>query len=153
LKLHFVNESPDIADRALEFAIEQHANQTDNAGEAYIAHAMRVADCVGNDPTMRAVAYLHDVVEDTDTTIEDIRNIFGYAISEYVDKLTRRSAESYENYIERCSRSHRARVIKIADLVDNMNLHRLPTITLKDANRQLKYAKALVTLMNKECDG
>lgn len=153
MQLHFAKESPDIADRALAFAISKHADQLDKAGEAYVSHAIRVADCVGDHPTLRAAAYLHDVVEDTDTSIEDIRREFGYAVADIIDKLTRRKNESYENYIARCSRSHRARVVKIADLVDNMNLYRLPVLTMKDAERQLKYANALVVLMNKECDG
>ena len=142
----------DIADRALRYAIEKHADQTDKAGEAYISHAMRVADLVGDDQTIRAIAYLHDVVEDTDTTIEDIRDTFGYAMSDIVDKLTRRPAEGYEDYINRCARSHRARIVKIADLIDNMNLARLPAITVKDALRQLKYANALCILMKKESE-
>lgn len=157
MTLHFfgksAKENPDIADRALRYAIEKHANQTDKAGEAYISHAMRVADFVGDNPTVRAIAYLHDVVEDTDATVKDIQEKFGYAVSDIVDKLTRRPAESYEDYIHRVSRSHRARVVKIADLVDNMNLARLPVLTVKDAERQLKYANALCTLMDKECDG
>lgn len=153
MKLHFSKELPNIADRALDFAINKHADQLDKAGEAYISHAIRVADCVGDHPVLRAVAYLHDVVEDTDTTVDDIRNEFGYEVADIVDKVTRRNNESYEDYINRCSRSHRSRVVKIADLIDNMNLYRLPVLTMKDANRQLKYAKALVTLMNKECDG
>ena len=142
----------DIADRALRYAVEKHANQTDKAGEAYISHAMRVADLVGDDSTIRAIAYLHDVVEDTDATIEDIRDTFGYAVSDIVDKLTRRQAEGYEDYINRCARSHRARIVKIADLIDNMNLARLPTVTVKDALRQLKYANALCILMKKESE-
>lgn len=157
MKLHFFREAADenldIAGRALHFAIEKHAGQIDKGGEAYISHAMRVADFVGNNPVLQAIAYLHDVVEDTDTTINDIRDTFGYAVSDIVDKLTRRPEESYEEFISRCSRSHRARVVKIADLVDNMNLARLPVITKKDANRQLKYAKALCVLMDKECEG
>lgn len=157
MTLHFIGtsakENPDIADRALRYAIEKHADQTDKAGETYISHAMRVAELAGENSTIRAIAYLHDVVEDTDATIEDIQGIFGYAVSEIVDKLTRRPAESYEDYIQRVSRSHRARIVKIADLIDNMNLARLPVITVKDAQRQLKYANALYTLMNKECDG
>lgn len=155
MKYHFLgkwaNEYSDIEDRALRYAIEMHAGQTDKAGESYITHAMRVADSVGGNPTIRAIAYLHDVVEDTDATIDDVCERFGYDVSEIVDKLTRRKDESYEDYIKRLSSSHRARVVKIADLVDNMNLTRLPALSLKDAERQRKYACALCLLMEKEC--
>lgn len=155
MKYHFLgkwaNEYSDIEDRALRYAIEMHAGQTDKAGESYIAHVMRVADSVGVNPMIRAIAYLHDVVEDTDATIDDVCERFGYDVSEIVDKLTRRKDESYEDYIKRLSSSHRARIVKIADLVDNMNLTRLPMLSLKDAERQHKYACALCVLMEKEC--
>lgn len=155
MKYHFLgkwaNEYSDIEDRALRYAIEKHSGQTDKAGEAYITHAVRVADLVGKNPMLRAIAYLHDVVEDTDVTIEDVRDRFGYDVSEIVDKLTWRKDESYNDYIKRISSSHRARVVKIADLVDNMNLTRLPMLSMKDAERQRKYACALCVLMEKEC--
>lgn len=155
MKFHFLgksaNEFSDIEDRALRYTIEKHAGQTDKAGESYIVHAVRVADLVGKNPTLRAIAYLHDVVEDTDATIEDVRECFGYDVSEIIDKLTHQKDESYNEYIKRISSSHRARVVKIADLVDNMNLTRFPVLSMKDAERQRKYACALCVLMEKEC--
>lgn len=147
----YANGSSGIEDDALWYAFEKHAGQTDKAGEAYIDHVMRVADLVNRNPALRAIAYLHDVVEDTDATIAEIRDRFGYSISDAVDKLTRRENESYEDYIERLSASHDARIVKIADLVDNMNLSRLAVLSMKDVKRQRKYANALCALMEKEC--
>lgn len=155
MKFHFLgksaNESRFIEDRALRYATEKYAAQMDKSGIACVSHAMRVADLVGENPELRAIAYLHDVVEDTDATIEDVCECFGYGISEIIDKLTQRKDESYNDYIKRISSSHRARVVKIADLVDNMNLTRLPVLSMKDAERQRKYACALCVLMEKEC--
>lgn len=147
----YASKCSEIEDKALWYAFVKHAGQINKAGEAYINHVMRVADLVNRNPTLRAIAYLHDVVEDTDATISEIRDLFGYSISDAVDKLTRRENESYEDYIERLSTSNDARMVKIADLIDNMNLSMLPLLTMKDAELQRKYANALCVLMEKEC--
>lgn len=142
-----------IEDRALRFANEAHSGQTDKGGSAYIEHAIRVADLLGGDRVnsmLIACAYLHDVVEDTGVDIAEIRKVFGYSAAEIIDRLTRRKDESYFDYIERCGKDANARLIKMADLVDNMNLARLPTITSEDARRQKKYADALLKLISME---
>ena len=142
-----------LEDRALRFASEAHSGQTDKGGGAYIEHAIRVADIVGGNSVSSALiacAYLHDVVEDTDVTLDEIRSRFGYSVAETVDRLTRRKDEAYFDYIDRCGRDNFARLIKMADLIDNMNLARLPTLTADDARRQKKYADALLKLISIE---
>lgn len=135
---------------AYEFAERKHAGQLDKGGKPYIEHVKRVASRISNDPVAQAVAYLHDTVEDTDASLELIRQHFGILVANYVDMLTRGKEETYEDYIARISSSSVATQIKIADLIDNMNLARLLSISKKDAKRQIKYAKALKTLLEKE---
>lgn len=143
--------SNSICFEALNYAVEKHADQyNEKSYERYITHPMRVAEAFGDYPVRQAIAFLHDTVEDTDATIEEITEKFGYTIGEAVNALTRRENESYYNYIGRCKKNEDARVVKIYDLVDNMNLTRLPVITSRTAERQMKYAKALSILLDVE---
>ena len=78
-------------------------------------------------------AVLHDVVEDTSYTLEDLRRKgFSEAVLAAVDCLTRRGDESYEEFIERVETNPIAREVKIADLEDNMNIRRINEIQPKD---------------------
>lgn len=136
---------------ALHYAVEKHADQrNEKSYEKYIIHPMRVAEAFGANPIRQAIAFLHDTVEDTDATIEEITEKFGYTISAAVDALTRREDENYFDYIKRCKVNEDARMVKIYDLIDNMNLSRLPVITARTAERQMKYAKALAMLLDVE---
>ncbi|MFC4993546.1 GTP pyrophosphokinase [Rubritalea tangerina] len=87
-------------------------------------------------------AVLHDVVEDTEWTFEDLRNEgFNEALIEALDCLTRREGESYKEFIDRLAPNHVARAVKIADLEDNMNLKQLERVTENDLKRTAKYHK------------
>src|SRR5262249_4397457 len=98
------------------------------------------------EPEMMA-AVLHDVVEDTPTTLDDLRREgFPQAVVEAVDCLTRREDESYDEFIARIKPNALARRVKIADLEDNMDLSRIPHPTDKDLARIERYRKALATL-------
>ena len=148
----FFNTIEELPELAYGFAERKHEGQFDKAGKPYIEHVKRVASRIVNDPVAQAVAYLHDVVEDTDTSLDLIKHHFGILIASYVDLLTRRKEESYEDYIDRVSTSSIATQIKIADLIDNMNLARLQNVSKKDVKRQIKYAQALKKLIEKEGD-
>jgi len=121
-------------DRALEMATRAHAGQIDKAGADYIEHPKRVA-AQFSDETLQVIALLHDVIEDTEVTREEIAGEFGEEIAAEIDALSRCDSESYEEFIERAAMRPLARQVKIADLRDNMNLSRLPEITNRDRER------------------
>ena len=145
-----------IAERA-------HSRQFDKAGTPYIEHPVRVCEKMrGND--CKIAALLHDTIEDTFVTKELIDELFGVVIGLAVDLLTRKPGESYMEFINRMcvpdfsekppyvcqwmERSYEiARLVKIADLEDNMNLGRLSEVTEEDLNRVKKYEKARKRLL------
>ena len=113
----------DVLPRAREFAAKNHKGQVDKAGKPYIEHLARVAASVAKfGYVTEAVAWLHDVVEDTDVTVRDIRREFGDSIGDAVAILTRPDKMFYREYIEAITHygnSH-AITVKKADLMDNL---------------------------------
>ena len=106
---------------ARTLAVVAHFGQTDKADRPYMEHVQRVADSVA--PGCRAIAYLHDVVEDTPVTLEAIREAFGNQIARDVDALTRRKGEQYDVYITRLldTGSRAAIEVKLADIADHLD--------------------------------
>lgn len=134
---------------ALRFANKAHTGQTDKAGEPYIKHLTRVSmHCESS--VAKIVALLHDTLEDCPVTDYMIRSRFGDKIADSVLYLTRVDGEPYMSYIKRLASDPVAREVKIADLIDNTNLSRLPTITREDVWRQRKYNSALHYLITYE---
>lgn len=134
----------DYIEKAKAFAKEAHKGQTDKAGKDYFeAHVAVVADSVEPDPLVKAAAYLHDTVEDTGTTIEDIRAEFPQEVAEAVFVLTRKKDMTYAEYIWRIKQNDIAVKVKRADLVSNMDLNRIPyPLSQKDLAREAKYIRA-----------
>jgi len=90
---------------------------------------------------------LHDVVEDTDWTLERLREEgFSDEVLEAVDCLTHRGGESYQEFVERVRANPIARQVKIADLEDNMNIRRISQLGANDLERLGKYHKAWCVL-------
>ncbi len=88
-------------------------------------------------------AVLHDVVEDTPYTCDDLRQLgFSESLVETVDKLTRRSDETYEAFIQRLQNDPIARDVKLADLADNMDIRRLDKLSERDWQRLQRYKHA-----------
>jgi (p)ppGpp synthase/HD superfamily hydrolase len=112
-------------ERAIQIAVASHAGQKDKEGLPYITHAMRVMERVeGEDARMAAV--LHDVVEDTATTIDDLRQAgFSQTVLDAVVCVTHSKDESYADYVVRCKNNSIARRVKLADLADNHQLGRV----------------------------
>lgn len=135
--------------RAREICMKKHAGQVDKAGEPYYLHPSAVADAVDGEDA-KAVAYLHDVVEDTDATPEWL-TVQGFPanVVEAVDCITRRNGEPYEDYIARVACNGLARAVKMADLRHNLDPSRHGAT---DSMRE-KYAKALVMLEGVGLDG
>lgn len=132
-----------FVDKAHKIARKAHFGQVDKAGVDYIKHPETVASFVDTDEE-KAVAYLHDVLEDTELTLEDLR---GYGLPEEVlaaiDALTKKNNQDYQNYLVTVKNNELARVVKLADLRHNSDLTRLSRVTQKDLNRCKKYQDAI----------
>jgi GTP diphosphokinase / guanosine-3',5'-bis(diphosphate) 3'-diphosphatase len=140
-----LQQAKDMLNRALAFATRAHAGQVDKAGKPYIDHCIRVAArCIT--PEAKVVALLHDTLEDTPTTGNDIEREFGRQVRLWVNWLTRPRGCTYANYIRSIAIYPLPTEVKIADLRDNMNLSRLPCITTRDLERQGRYLDALSLL-------
>jgi (p)ppGpp synthase/HD superfamily hydrolase len=137
--------------RAIEIAVEAHANQSGRDGLPYVLHPLRMMLQMRTDPE-RIVAILHDVVEDNaDWPLARLAEAgFDADVLQAVDDMTRREGESYEAFVRRAAQRPLARTIKKADLRDNMNIERLPTFDAQDAERLKRYHKALVYVMELE---
>lgn len=127
---------------AIALALEAHRGQTDKAGSPYILHPLRVMLRLQTDLEMM-VGALHDVIEDSAVTQEDLTEQ-GYPddVRDALALLTKREGEEYREFIERIAPSQLARVVKIADLEDNMDVRRLDKIGPAEAERLQKYREA-----------
>lgn len=129
-------------ERAILIAAQAHLGQRDKAGAPYILHPLRMMMRMESEAAMIAAA-LHDVVEDSDWTLEQLRGEgFSEKVLQAVDCLTRRDSESYDEFIARVRANAIARQVKIADLEDNMNVKRIGEMTTKDMARIEKYHRA-----------
>lgn len=127
---------------AKTISVIAHEGQKDLAGRPYYHHLSRVADNFGRN-IYGIVAYLHDVIEDANWTLDRLRERrFSPEVVDAVDAITRRKGEEYKDYIDRCARNTIALHVKLADLTDNMDIRRLSEITDKDVARLRKYHKA-----------
>ena len=130
-----------MLEQALALAVAAHRGQRNRAGVPYILHPLRVmlklATC-----EERAVAVLHDVVEDTDVTLDALAQAFPGRVVAAVDALTRRTGEAYDAYIGRVTGDALARRVKLADLEDNSDPAHLVDLRPKDHERLARYAAA-----------
>lgn len=134
--------------KALHLAYLAHKGQKDRGGEDYIKHVVEVANNVSG-LQATTVAYLHDILEDTDITEQDLRYMgFEEDIIEAVVCITKTEGEDYESYIKRVKSNKFARIVKIQDLLHNMRLDRLNIILKKDIERNRKYLRALEILID-----
>ena len=139
--------------QAIQFAAIRHKDQKDKAGKPYIAHCMRVALAVwhlGEDHFIAGI--LHDVVEDTATTLDEIEMLFGKNVRNAVDSVSRREypkKESYEDFVLRSKADPIGRLVKIADLYDNMSPERRPEPPVELDKKLERYEKALAVLTSR----
>lgn len=135
-------------ERAIEIAASSHAGQTDKAGQPYILHPLRIMMAVSSEQEM-IVAVLHDVVEDTPWTLEELAaEGFDSKIIDAVDGLTKRDGETRIIAAGRARANPIARAVKIADVTDNMNLRRISDPSDADVNRLKEYEKVMELLLN-----
>lgn len=143
--------------KAFELALEQHKDMRRKSGEPYIYHPLEVAQIVIDDiqlgPTSVVCALLHDVVEDTDITLEDIKTLFGQKVMSIIDGLTKISgvvlddsnasvqAENFRKMLLTLSDDVRVILIKLAD-----RLHNMRTLDSMKKDKQLKIASETLYL-------
>ena len=132
-----------MIDIALAIAKKAHAGQVDKAGVDYIQHPLYVASQIKTEQE-KAVALLHDVLEDSDITAADL---LAYGLSNEVvtavQTLTKKKGQSYQDYLEKVKSNNLARVVKLADLKHNSDLSRLKTVSNTDYERVKKYKNAI----------
>ena len=132
-----------MIDIALVIAKKAHAGQVDKAGVDYIQHPLYVASQVETEQE-KAVALLHDVLEDSDITAADL---LAYGLSNEVvtavQILTKKKGQSYQEYLEKVKTNDLARVVKLADLKHNSDLSRLKSVSDTDRERVKKYKNAI----------
>jgi len=141
VKTYDPNVDEDLLNRAYAFAMEAHGDQTRQSGDAYFSHPLAVAAILTDlraDPATVATALLHDVVEDTDVTIEEIRELFGDEIARLVDGVTKisqmelsneahKQAENFRKLVVAMAEDVRVLLVKLADRLHNMRtLHFIP---------------------------
>ena len=132
---------------ALEIAAAAHAGQTDKAGQPYILHPLRVMFSVKN-ADERIAAILHDTVEDTHVTFDDLVSAgFSASVITAVRALTKTDGESRIDAALRAVEDPIARHVKLADVTDNMDLSRIPSPTEKDYARLKEYERVREILM------
>src|SRR5262245_3161805 len=111
-------------EKAIELAARAHAGQRDKNGSAYVLHPLRVMMRQQTEEAM-IVAVLHDTVEDTDLTLDDLRKAgFSESVLEAVRLVTRDKKDSYADFVVKCAAHPLARAVKLADLEDNSRLDR-----------------------------
>ena len=137
-------------DRAILIATQAHQGQKDRYGVIYILHPIRVMLQFNSEPEM-IVAILHDIVEKTEWTLDQLHEQgFNEDIIEAVDLLTRRDSQPYMEYIDRLKVNPIARKVKIADIEDNMNPKRMEGLSDKNFEKLARLHKARAIL--KEAD-
>lgn len=127
---------------ALQIAVQSHAGQKDKSGAAYIFHPIRVMmRC--NTPNAKIVALLHDVVEDTPTTFEELEAAgFSPEVLATLRLVTHAPDVPYEDYIDSLMADRTAIEVKIADLEDNSDIRRLLAVDDHSVARLRKYLTA-----------
>ena len=137
-----------LTKRAILFAFDAHRGQYDKSGLPYIAHPLHVAESMETEDEC-VVALLHDVLEDTDITVEDLTRI---GISDRqiaaLKLLCHDDYVPYLEYVQSIRVDPIARKVKLADLHHNSDLTRLNVITTQDNERVEKYKQAIEILLN-----
>ena len=129
-------------ERAIELAAQAHAGQRDKGGQPYILHPLRVMMAVTTDAE-RIAAVLHDIVEDTSITFDDlVAEGFADDIVEAIRALTKFKGETREQAAKRIVCDPIARAVKLADIADNMDLSRIPVPSERDHARLREYTVA-----------
>ena len=132
-----------LTKQALKLCFEAHKEQKDKSGMPYVFHPFHLAEQMTDEATT-VVALLHDVVEDTNTTFEDLeKQGFGEEIITALKLLTHNGDTPYMDYVAEIKSNKIATAVKLADLRHNSDLTRLDVVDEKALKRKEKYEKAI----------
>lgn len=134
-----------LTKKAMIIAYNAHMNQFDLAGVPYIYHPIHLAEQMEKE-TECITALLHDVVEDTCITFDQLEKEFPSEVIEALILLTHNKKTNYINYIKRLKTNPIAKKVKIADIIHNSDESRLDRITIKYILKKKNYKKALEIL-------
>lgn len=139
----------DLTCTAMKLAYDAHQGQTDKSCLPYIFHPFHLAEQMKDEVTV-CIALLHDVVEDTDITIEELETEFPEEVTEALKLLTHDKATDYSDYIMKIKESPAAREVKLADLRHNSDISRIRDKSIRSSEKTLqrieKYRKAIALL-------
>ena len=131
--------------KALRLCFAAHKEQTDKSGMPYVFHPFHLAEQMNDEDTV-TVALLHDVVEDSDYSIEDLRQMgFSAVVTDALQLLTHDPAVPYMEYVAGIKPNPVARAVKLADLAHNSDLSRMAPGEIDEwaLARQKKYQEAI----------
>jgi (p)ppGpp synthase/HD superfamily hydrolase len=137
--------------KAIALASEKHMGQFDKGGSPYILHPLKVMHYLkSDDMELMSIAVMHDVVEDTDVTFQDLHDMgFTVRVVEVLRLLTKMPGQTHKEYVDGIKSNPDAIAVKLADLRHNSDIRRLKGITDKDVARMKKYNQMYLEL--KEC--
>jgi len=136
----------EMTKRALSLCFEAHKDQKDKSGLPYVFHPFHLAEQMEDEETT-VVALLHDVIEDTEYTIEDLQKVgFSQRVISAIALMTHDPQVPYMEYVRAIKSNPIARAVKLADLRHNSDMTRLDIITQRDEERAQKYLDAIVVL-------
>lgn len=139
----------EMTKKAMKIAFEAHKEQVDKSGLPYIYHPIHIAEQMDDEDSV-TVALLHDVVEDTDWTLEQLKaEGLSDSVITALSYMTHDDSIPYMEYVMKIAENPIAKKVKIADLAHNSDLTRIDKITEKDLKRVQKYKKAIELLTNK----
>lgn len=140
----------ELTKKAMKLCFAAHKDQVDKTGIPYVFHPFHLAEQMQDENTT-ICALLHDVVEDTDYALEDLRKM-GYPeeVTDALALLTHEKSVPYMEYVARIAPNPIAKAVKIADLRHNSDLSRLDLVDEKALVRKEKYERALVLLLEGE---
>ena len=133
-----------LTNKAMKLAYRAHHGQVDKCGIPYIFHPIHLAEAM-DDEISCCVALLHDVVEDTDVTLEDLKAIFPTEVTDAIALMTHREDTDYFEYVRAIKQNPIARKVKLADLAHNSDQTRCVDSGLSEARLlrwRAKYAEA-----------
>lgn len=134
-------KNSELVEKAAQICLQHHFGQVDKQGEPYFMHPFRIMLKCQTDEE-RIVALLHDIIEDTDYTLKELRETFGDDIANAIIHISRGCDEPYFKYIERLSKNPLAVSVKKLDLMDNLDASRGP-ISKSLKERYIKAFKLL----------
>ena len=136
----------DLTKKALKLCFEAHKDQLDKSGLPYVFHPFHLAEQMKDENTT-IVALLHDVVEDSSLTFDDLYKIgFPEETLTAIQLMTHDKAVPYMDYVSIIKENPIARIVKLADLIHNSDLSRLKEVSEKDLERVAKYKRAIAIL-------